>query len=317
MTCQFVPPYLPRQIASSRSEAVPAASRRRSSTTGSGRAGRAAAAVGHADRRRRRCGRQRLDGAHRRNRSNLPVRWSAPPVPRPRRPGGRRGSHRHRGDAGALRRRLPACVERRAGGAVSLTLDYRDTDYDNAFWDGTEPASGDGDGTVSAGSRARPTCSATKSPMRHRAHRRPGRPGPARALTSRCPTSSPPASRNARAARGAVRWTGRPAGPSSRYRRPRAARHGRARHGVRRPDARQGPAGRRHGRLRRHHRRRRRRAPQLRHPQPGVPARRDCDRRPHVGGRRRDLVRRAHRPAGPARTDFAGFAAATIATAGP
>ena len=57
--------------------------------------------------------------------------------------------------------------------------------------------------------------------------------------------------------------------------RPGAALDGRAGDGLRRPGARQGPAGRLDGRLRRHHRGQRRRAPQLRHPQPRLPPGRD------------------------------------------
>ena len=89
---------------------------------------------------------------------------------------------------------------------------------------------------------------------------------------------------------------------------------GAARHGLRRPGARQGPAGRADGRLRRHHRRQRRRA----HSTPASPTGRSRSRpwpsAATLGRRRRDLVRRADL-GDRADTDFAGFAAATVAAA--
>ena len=55
---------------------------------------------------------------------------------------------------------------------------------------------------------------------------------------------------------------------------------------------------------------------QLRHPQQGVPPRGDRDRRQRWEGAGTDLVRRADLGTSAADTDFAGFAAATVAAAG-
>ncbi len=75
-----------------------------------------------------------------------------------------------------------------------------------------------------------------------------------------------------------------------------AALHAGTRHGVRRPDARQGPAAGPHGRLRRHHRGQRRGAHQLGHPEPGVLPLRHRAGRLRLGAGRAGLVCHQHRP---------------------
>ena len=195
-------------------------------------------------------------------------------------------------------------------------------DYDNAFWDGTQLVFGDGDGEI-FDRFTKPVDvlghELTHAVTEHTAGLR--LPGPVRARsTSRSATSSRACLKQ--------RLLGQDAGAGRLADRRGAVPARRA--GARRcatwptpgtayddPRAGQGPAGRPHGRLRRDHRRQRRGAPQLRHPQPRLPAGRHRDRRAVVGGRRRDLVRRPHRrPGRLPTTDFAGFAAATVAAAG-
>ena len=206
------------------------------------------------------------------------------------------------GVAGAVRGGLrPRVLRRRAAPPVCATVHY-ERDYDNAFWDGTQLVFGDGDGKVF--DRFTKPVDVLGHEFTHAVTEHTaglvyeGQSGRAQRVGLRRLRLLPQAAaaRPGRASRrdwligAGLFLPGRPGAG--------AARHGRTRHGVRRPGARQGPAGRPHGRLRRHHRRQRRRAPQLRHPQPRLPARRDRDRRHVVGGRRPDLVRRAHRRAG-------------------
>ena len=149
MTCQFVPPYLLRQIASSRSEAAPCCE----STLlvddrfRSGRMLRLPQSVtqtGAADAAADSAWTVHTAG----NRSDLPgtpVRAAgAPPSGDPA------VDEAAIGIEATLA--LFADVYQRAsydgqGAPVSLTVHYR-TDYDNAFWDGTQLVFGDGDGTV-------------------------------------------------------------------------------------------------------------------------------------------------------------------------
>ena len=165
-----------------------------------------------------------------------------------------------------------------------------------------------------AGRRARPRA----HPRGHRAHRRAGLRGPVRGAqrvglrrVRRLPQAAAarPGRRRGRLADRRRAVPARRAGAG-------AARHGPPRHGLRRPGAGQGPAARPHGRLRRHHRRPRRRPPQLRHPQPRLPARGHRDRRLGGRGRRPDLVRRPHRRVAEPQPTSPTFAAATVAAAG-
>ena len=68
--------------------------------------------------------------------------------PRGRRRGGERGRDRHRRDAGAVRRRLGRSLLRRARVPRWWRPCTTSSDYDNAFWDGTQLVFGDGDGQV-------------------------------------------------------------------------------------------------------------------------------------------------------------------------
>ena len=145
-----------------------------------------------------------------------------------------------------------------------------------------------------AGRRARPRA----HPRGHPVHRRPR---PTRASPARSTSRSPTCFGSCLKQRllGADRRPGRLADRRGHL---PAAVHGTGAaldggpgHGLRRPDARQGPAGRLDGRLRRHHRRQRRGA----HSTPASPTGPSTSRRPAlggqlVGGRRQDLVRRAH-----------------------
>ncbi len=204
------------------------------------------------------------------------------------------------------------------GAPVSLTVHYGQ-DYDNAFWDGTQLVFGDGDGQV-FGRFTRPVDvlghELTHAVTEHTAglvYR--DQPGALNESVSDVFASclkqrllgQTPAEADWLIGAGHLRPRHPGAGP---------ARHGRARHGVRRPGARQDPQVGAPRRLRLDLGRQRRRAPQLRHPQPRLPAGRRRDRRHDLGGRRPDLVRRAHRRRGRPESDFAAFAAATVAAAG-
>ena len=82
------------------------------------------------------------------------------------------------------------------------------------------------------------------------------------------------------------------------------------------PLDRQGPPGRVDGGLRGHHRRQRRRAHQQRHPQPRLRARRPGDRRARPGAAPAGSGTPPSPPGSTADSDFATFAAATVAAAG-
>ena len=182
-------------------------------------------------------------------------------------------------------------------GAQVVTTVHYDQDYDNAFWDGQQLVIGDGDGTVFE----RFTIAAdvlghelTHAVTQHTANLTyQGQSGALNESVSDVFGSLPQA-----AARGGDRRRGRLADRrghlQARHPGHCAAVDEGARHGLRRPEAGQGPAGLLDGRLRRDHRRQRRRAHQLRHPQQGVLPRRERPGREQLGGRRRDLVRRAH-----------------------
>ena len=325
MTCSFIPPYLLEQIA--RSDAVGAAARATATLTVDARLrDRRATDAGADDRRptdrhRRGGHRPRLDRAHRRQHHDAarhaPCAESAtrpratPPSTRPP-------------TASTARCGLFAEVFDRssydgAGADVSLTVHYG-RDYDNAFWDGTQLVFGDGDGEIFdrftkpvdvLGHELTHAVTEHSAGLRYQ-----GQSGALNESVSDVFGSCLKQWLLGQTVDQADWLIG--AGlflPGVNARGP--ARHGQPRHRLRRPPARQGPPGRLDGRLRRHQRRQRRRAPQLRHPQPRLPPRGHRDRRP----RRGRAPARSGTPPSPAAqvgpdTDFAGFAAATVAAAG-
>ena len=133
------------------------------------------------------------------------------------------------------------------GAEVVATVHY-EKDYDNAFWDGTQLVFGDGDGTV-FGRFTKPVdvLGHELTPRGHPVHRRPDLPGPvgrAQRVGVRRVRLLPQAA--------AARPVGRRGGLADRRGHlpavgagQGAALDGAARHGLRRPGARQGPAGRR------------------------------------------------------------------------
>ena len=146
MTCQFVPPYLLRQIAASRSEAAPCCE----STL-------------VIDDRLRSARMLRLPGTTQERRATADAAWTVHSADNtadlpgtPIRSAGSAAVGDPAVDEAATgieaTLALFADVYRRAsydgnGAPVSLTVHYR-TDYDNAFWDGTQLVFGDGDGKV-------------------------------------------------------------------------------------------------------------------------------------------------------------------------
>ena len=214
-----------------------------------------------------------------------------------RRRGGRRGVRRGRGARWRCSRRSTAASSYDGqGAAVVLTVHY-EQDYDNAFWDGTQLVFGDGDGQVfgrftkpvdvlghefthavtqftanltyqgQSGALNESVSDVFGSCLKQRllgADRRPGR------LADR--RGHLPAAVHGRGA--ARRWRT----PGTAYDDPKLGKDPQVGSMADYVDTTDDNGGRAH---------------QLRHPQPGLPPRRDGDRRPLLGGRRQDLVRRA------------------------